>query len=440
MTHATTCILGGGVTGLAAGYASGGTVFEAAPVPGGICSSYYVRPGETERTYEAPEDGEAYRFEVGGGHWIFGGDPAVLRFLAGLVPLRFYERKSSVYFAEEERYVPYPLQNHLSYLGPQRAAAILEEMLAPPQRRPATMAEWLEANFGRTLSDAFFDPFHERYTAGLWREIAPQDPYKSPVRREQVVRGALGATEAAGYNLTFCYPVAGLDALTRRLAARSTVRYGRRAVRIDADRKVVHFADGSDVSYEVLISTVPLHLTMEMAGVQMSEAPDPHTSVLVLNIGARRGERCPDAHWVYVPDSRSGFFRVGFYSNVDLDFLPLGLRAAGDRVSLYVERAYRGGEVPTEQERAYYARSVVAELQAWRFIEDVEVLDPTWIDVAYTWSRPGSTWSTQAGAALERKDIVMAGRYGRWKFQGIAESIQEGFVIGSTVRESDVRE
>jgi len=36
------------MTGLAAGIASGLPVYEAGERPGGICSSYYVRPGEAE--------------------------------------------------------------------------------------------------------------------------------------------------------------------------------------------------------------------------------------------------------------------------------------------------------------------------------------------------------------------------------------------------------
>ncbi len=42
-------ILGGGITGLSAGIASGLPVFEAVDTPGGICSSYYVRSGSKER-------------------------------------------------------------------------------------------------------------------------------------------------------------------------------------------------------------------------------------------------------------------------------------------------------------------------------------------------------------------------------------------------------
>ena len=60
-------ILGGGVTGLAAGITAGLPVLEAAAQPGGICSSYYVRPGSETRLPEPPADGNAYRFEIGGG-------------------------------------------------------------------------------------------------------------------------------------------------------------------------------------------------------------------------------------------------------------------------------------------------------------------------------------------------------------------------------------
>src|SRR5262245_39830183 len=115
MEKAQTIILGGGVTGLAAGMASGSPVYEATGSPGGICGSYYVRPGDTRRLAAAPADGDAYHFEIGGGHWIFGGDPAVVRLINDLTPCRQSARISSVYFHDSGRYVPYPLQNNLRH-------------------------------------------------------------------------------------------------------------------------------------------------------------------------------------------------------------------------------------------------------------------------------------------------------------------------------------
>jgi protoporphyrinogen oxidase len=426
-----TVILGAGVTGLAAGWASGAPVYEAAHAPGGICSSYYVRPHTSERLAAPPDDGEAYRFEIGGGHWIFGGDPSVLRLIRDLVPVRSYRRQSAVYFAASGRRVPYPLQYHLADVPDAVATPALDEMLTSTQPDDATMAAWLEARFGPALTEHFFGPFHDRYTAGLWTEIAPQDPYKSPVDHRLVEQGAKGEAAAAGYNVEYLYPTPGLDALARRLAEGTTVHYDHRAVAVDPDRKQVAFANGQTVRYDVLVSTIPLNRMVEMVGLDDVGAPDPSTSVLVLNIGARRGARCPDDHWLYVPDSEAGFFRVGCYSNVEPDFLP----AAGrdERISLYVERAYPDGARPTPAEVDTYADRVVAELRDWDFIGEVEVVDPTWIDVAYTWKRPGSTWRERALDALAARDIWMVGRYARWTFQGIADSIRDGLVTGSVL-------
>ena len=413
-----TIILGAGVSGLAAGWSSGAPIYEAAPVPGGICASYYLRPGDRVRLFAPPADGEAYRFEIGGGHWIFGGDPSVLEFLHGLTPLIRYERRASVYFAGETLAVPFPLQDNLETLGPRVAAMARAEMADSSIDSPATMHAWLLSRFGPTLCERFFFPFHDRYTAGLFAAIAPQDPYKSPAKR---------SAQVAAYNQTFFYPEAGLDALARELAARCTIHSGQRAVKVDAVRREVRFADGSTHRYERMLTTLPLAKMLEIAGISLPERPDPSTGVVVLNLGAERGPHCPDDHWVYVPDARAGFHRVGFYSNVDAAFLPRGDREGG--VALYVERALR--TPPDAATLAAYGDAVVRELQDWGWIGRVAVRDPCWLDLAYTWSWPDSGWREAAIAALERQGIVPVGRYARWRFQGIAESVGDGLRAGS---------
>jgi protoporphyrinogen oxidase len=430
-----TLILGAGMTGLAAGMTSGAPVFDAANGPGGICRSYYLRPGSAEPLYQAPPDGEAYRFENGGGHWIFGGDAPVLDLLGRLVPMQRYARRSSVFFPDTRTWVPYPLQNHLRFLDRAMATAALEEM-ARPAGRYRTMAEWLTESFGQTLTDLFFEPFHDLYTAGLHRTIAPQDPYKSPVDFPLALRGALDEAPAVGYNTTFLYPAAGLDALARELAARCRggIEYGKRAVRIDHTARQVEFADGTRQAYARLLSTLPLHQTLAMAGLETRAATDPYTAVLVLNIGARRGSECPDDHWLYIPRSRAGFHRVGFYSNVDRSFLPASARKDGDRVSIYVERAFVGGEAaPNAATIEAYSKDVCDELRQWGFIDTVDVHRADWIDVAYTWSWPGSTWRNEAIRRLEAAQVFPVGRYARWVFQGIADSVRDGFVAGASL-------
>lgn len=435
--------MGAGVTGLAAGAASAGTILESRDFCGGICSSYYVRPGGSKRLHRPPADGEAFRFEIGGGHWIFGGDPPVLALMHRLVPLRRYLRRSAVYLPQRQLLIPYPIQNNLRFLGAQTAAQCLSEMEEAPEPPPgATMAEWLHAVFGPTLYGLFFRPFHELYTAGLLHEIAPQDPYKSPVRIEDVRRGALAAPDEVGYNVSFAYPAQGLDALAHALAsAGGTVSYDCEVTAVEPSRRTVALANGREIAYGRLLSTLPLPAAASMTGGCGDRGdPDPWTSVLVLNIGAMKGARCPDSHWLYVPSSRSGFHRVGFYSNVDQSFLPRSRRQSDRWISIYVERAFLSGERPGPEAVARYAEDVVSELVDWGFIGEAEVVDPTWVDSAYTWRRPGSRWREDTIAKLEELGVHQVGRYGRWLFQGIADSIRDGLMAGAIARvEADSR-
>ncbi len=425
-------VLGAGVSGLAAGMVSGAQVFEAESIPGGLCASYYMRPGSAERHFGgAPRAGDYYRFEPGGGHWIFGGEPSTLEMIQGYAHCRRISRRSSVFLHGSNRYIPYPIQENLRYLGAEQATRALAEIRVG-NASGRTMQEWLAARFGSSLGDLFFAPFHEAYTAGLYRTIAPQDGFKSPIDLLKIEQGAREGAEPTGYNVSFLYPEAGLHTLVSEMARRATVHYGKRAIQIDLETRKIRFSDGSAVDYRAVVSTLPLHQTCALAGIEIDEPTDPHTSVLVLNIGARRGARCPDEHWVYTCGTDAGFHRVGFYSNVDSRFAP---EIPGEpRVSIYVEKAYAGGTRLSPQDIAAYASSAIRELRNWEFIGEVEVVDPTWVEVGYTWSWPDSDWRSKAIDALESQGIFPTGRYGRWVFQGIAESIQAGLVAGENLR------
>ena len=69
------------------------------------------------------------------------------------------------------------------------------------------------------------------------------------------------------------------------------------------------------------------------------------------------------------------------------------------------------------------------------YMGEAEVVDPTWIDVAYTWSWPGSRWVSKALRVLEEQGVYQVGRAPRWIFQGIADSIRDGFIVGNAFRD-----
>lgn len=433
-----TAIIGAGVTGLAAGYVSGLTVYEAKSRAGGICDSYYVDDiGMKHESQSMGRYDKRWRFEVGGGHWIFGGDSNTLRFIDKHSPLIRYNRHSAVLLGND--LVGFPIQNNLCDLkNVAQKEAIYRELFDTVREMPKnpTMKQWFEANFGETLMGVFFNGFQSAYTANLWDKLAPQDAYKNPVNLDDVARGFNAPQNAVGYNTTFAYPRNGLNHFVDELESNTNVIYNKRVVSIDQANREVEFSDGDGFYYDTLINTLPLNVTMKLSGINYDDAL-PKTSVLVLNIGAKVGPEFKNVQWLYIPDSKNGFHRIGCYSAVTSDFLPTNARD-GNYASFYVEKAFAGIEDMSGTENdSYtpeYVDAVIDELKDRGIIEAVEVVDATWIQNAYTWKSHAAHVDGFAEEAIKKlkslANIEQTGRYARWHFQGIAESVREGLLTG----------
>jgi protoporphyrinogen oxidase len=356
-------ILGAGITGLSAGIKTGFPVYEMSDVPGGICRSY-------------TKDG--FEFSVGGGHWLFGN----VDYVKTLAELNEYERKAGIYYNTT---FPYPIQT-------------LAEK--PIIQHIDSMKYWLSAKFGGPQCNLFFHPFNEKYTAGLYDEIVQIDDYKSP------------PAGGKGFCPVFYDPKEGLNALINAMSDKCEIYYKQKAIAIIPDDKTIIFDNGNykfPMVYDDIISTLPLDTLMSMCG-QTCDLP--YTSVFGLNIGAEPDVNTPKEHWLYVPFCKSGFYRVGVYSNI----------RPNNKISLWVETAFKPGEShPTSGE-------IIKELQDWRFIGEVYTADETYIKHAYTWNH-NKEERERCIQWLKDHNIHSIGRYGKWRFQGIVESIADGLNV-----------
>ena len=364
-------ILGAGFCGMSAGIKTGGVIYEGTGQPGGICRDY---------------EKDGFKFSNGGPHWIFGKDKG-LEYIKTLVEVKEYERKAGVYYNHT---FPYPFQSFAQEL------LIINE---------GTFQDDLFRRFGTEQCNMFFFPFNQKYTAGLMNSVIPQDAYKSP-------------KTGTGWVSTFCDPVNGLSDLVNKMADQCTILYNNPALSIDTHNKIVKFKYGHE-KYDRLISTIPLNKCLEMCG--NTDFKLPYTSVLVINIGAERGHSTPEEHWLYIPFCKSGFHRVSFYTNVDPSKAPKG------KVGLSVEIAYKPGEIYGWRMKAF---DVMKELQKWNWIGHVYTFSCDIVPCAYTWlyhkdeAQKGIDW-------LKERDIISTGRYGKWSFQGLTQSIMDGFNVGN---------
>jgi protoporphyrinogen oxidase len=365
-----TVILGAGITGLTAAWKIGDAdIYEASDGPGGISMTYRK---------------SGFTFEKGGGHWIFGHGRAI-DFLRQFGELKEYKRDAGIYF---NKILPYPIQTFTQ---------------SESEVNPGTMKAWFHGKFSKDLCSMFFDPWSESYTAGLYNNVAQDDPAKTPDPR------------GSGYNDCFYYPKHGFDSIIKKLASTSKIEYKKEATRIFIKVKVVEFSDGSDVEYDRLISTIPLNKLY-----QICDLPEnlPYNSTSITNIGAYKGPNTPKEHWLYIPLSKSNIYRVGFYSNVHKESAP-----GGDYVSIYVEQAIAKG-IPVSSES-----KIINELSDWGFIGGAVYSDQVIIPCGYTWVYPGRDPRPGMLESMREYDIHSIGRYGKWKFQGISASVEDGLDV-----------
>ncbi|MFA6003321.1 MAG: protoporphyrinogen oxidase, partial [Elusimicrobiota bacterium] len=232
-----------------------------------------------------------------------------------------------------------------------------------------------------------------------------------------------------GYNATFRYPKRGgsgvlADALAARLAPGEVAREAAVAA-VDLERRVARIPGRGEVRFARLVNTLPLPEFLDMSGpwpaeVRAARRRLRHTSVWCLNLGVDRPERT-GRHWVYFPEDRYPFYRVGCYNNFSRASAPAGT------TSLYVEVSRRGagsGGVPRLE------RSVLAGLRAcgWLGARD-RILVKDWLPIPYGYViYDFDRTPALRGIArhLERAGVDSIGRYGAWKYSFMEEALLDG--------------
>ena len=422
-------IIGGGLAGLSAGYHLADVepiVFEREREIGGLCRSFR-------------QDG--FTFDCTG-HLVHLKTPYVKDLIARILPdaFDFHERRASIYSKSVE--TPYPFQANTFGLPPEVVKDCLigfvESMRPSENGAPRNFYDWSLYTFGAGIAKHFMHPYNEKFWKHDLRTINPDwGTWAIPKPTlEQVVNGALGLTnKGMGYNPRFMYPKAGgIDCLPQALADPiGKLHRGQRVEYTDAKRKFVHLNNGRDETYDSLISTLPLPIVPRM----LVNAPDElrrHAeklraiSVLNINIGVDR-PNVSDQHWIYFPEDQFIFSRVGFPMNFTPSAGPLGAS------SLYIEITHPM-HVKLNIEEMY--DRALADLRRCGILKDSDqvltrhVLD---IEIAYVIFDDDRESSRQTLIDyLEAHNIFPAGRYGRWEYHSMEDSILSGKAAAEAVQ------
>ena len=151
-------------------------------------------------------------------------------------------------------------------------------------------------------------------------------------------------------------------------------------------------------------------------GEQQKEAEKlSYNKVLVLNLGFDRpSPNYTKEHWVYFPDKRLNFYRIGFYNNILMQ----------DKLSVYVEIGFSRDiddiDADLELKKTLEGMKRVGIIDDSMALADKSVLlmDPAYVHIAE------EEKIKEYLLGFEKDDIYMLGRYGRWTYNCMEDCMQ----------------
>lgn len=426
-------VIGGGLAGASAAYHlldHDPVILERESTIGGLCRSF-------------TQDG--FTFDCTG-HLIHLRNDYVKELVARLLPNAFnsHERFAAIY--SKETTTPYPFQANTYGLPPEVVRECLvgfvETLQTPEAATPTNFHEWVLRTFGSGIANHFMLPYNEKFWKQDLRTItADWVSWSIPKPKlEDVINGALGITnKGMGYNPRFIYPRnGGIDCLPQAFAKPVKQIYLNEAVElINARKKYVRMASGREERYDSLITTMPLPetyriLTDTPESMRYSASMLRAIGVFNINIGIDR-PNLSNQHWIYFPEGEFVFSRIGFPMNFSDAVAPPGTS------SMYIEITYQPGRKPDPEEA--YSRSIQGLEKCGIMRPGDRVLTRLDLDIpsAYVvFDRHRQTHLQSLVDYLENHDIHTAGRYGRWDYFSMEDSIRSGKEIADKVSRETV--
>ena len=316
---------------------------------------------------------------------------------------------------------------------------LIESQTIDRDRAFRNFEEWVYAKFGAGVAKHFMVP----YNLKVWTTPLSKMGFYWIAERVSVVdwKRALETTLAPqnvdwGPNATFGYP-ATKGTLGLWLAVLpyigDRIRYRKRAICIDEEKREIRFSDGSSARYERLLTTLPLEAFVS----RLAHAPDEvrsATKKLLFNrlfsVGVGLKRPSPSTkNWIYFPNPKTPFYRMTYLSNYSPDIVPGG--DTSRYCSLLMETTYsRFRPLPSGD----FAKSVIEGLVDEQILApaDLSAIESVYlIHAGHAYPIPSVDRDDALATIqsyLESKEIYSRGRFGSWKYEigNQAHSLMQG--------------
>ncbi len=214
--------------------------------------------------------------------------------------------------------------------------------------------DWLVASYGRAYAELFPMRYTWKYHTTTASNMSTDwvGPRLYQAKLEEVLVGALSPQSPnIHYVQDYRYPTdGGFTAFLSGLLAKTRVVLRHQVASIDPASRTLKFGNGKSVTYEHLISSLPLPDLIPMirgvpADVVAAAEQLACTTVVLVNLGIDRAD-ISKASWTYFYDEEFPFSRVSFPRNYSPHVVPAGCGSI--QAEIYFSKKYRPLTQPPE--------------------------------------------------------------------------------------------
>ncbi len=424
-------IIGAGLTGLSTAYhlKDNYVLFEKSLSPGGVASSENVK---------------GFIFDKAGHLLHFQTEYAkkLIETLKNANTLSRHKRFSWIF--SKDTYTRYPFQVNTYKLPPSVIKDCLIKMVQAQsslkaKNMPDNFRDWILENFGEGIARHFMFPYNRKLWQIPLRDIGIDwvDKFIPKAQLGCAIRGAVSDFKKGfGYNKVFYYPDTGgiqtvSDAFFSKV--RDKVFFGRKITGIDLKNKALFFSHGEKIRFNRIISTMPLPELIRMIrdvppGIRAEIDNLKHVSVFNLNLGIDRGN-ISDKHWIYFPEKKYVFYRIGFFSNFSKKASPQG------GSSLYTEVSY-SADKPLRHEKNDIKKRIIRDLNKSGMLKAGDrIIAEKIYHIKYAYPVCGKNGLVKdIDKFLKSHNVYSIGRYGSWRYMSMEDCIIEGKLTADYIK------
>jgi protoporphyrinogen oxidase len=361
-------------------------------------------------------------------------------------------------------WIPHPAQSNLYALPePLRSECLNDFLLSRKNTEsalPKNYDDWLRI----ALGNRFTDEFSTKYTKKYWtthpknlttnwiggRIFYPNvediiNGFKNPLPRQTHYIQKIRYPRNGGY-LSFA----------KILYNQSNVELNKEVIKIDLKERMIFFKDGSSTNYEKLINTLPLPLFVEYSNISDSGKDAASnlrcSSLLLVNVIANH-PTVRSENWIYVYDEDKYSTRIhctellspnnGVYGKTGIqvevyfsdyrkknendkaianqvikELIEMGLIQDTSLIDSFFTRWVPWGNVIFDHDYKNALDTVLSELEEFGLIREDDDLEPI------------TNWDKKQDNKETLGSIIMAGRYGQWKYYWTDDCVLRGKFIG----------